>query len=78
MKIDKWAVSVQWGEGHHYFLAYFPTEGEAEEVAEAHATQLKARYKKGAKPHVAVWRLHSDRAFGFRCNPLSQHNSDLK
>ena len=61
MKIDKWAVSVQWGHGHHYFLKYFSNEPAAEIAAEKHLNDLKARYKKGAKPHVSVWRLHSDR-----------------
>lgn len=71
MKIDKWAVSVQWGEGHHYFIRYFADEKDAEQCAEGHMLQLRKQYRKGARPHVSVWRLHSDRVFA---GGLSDHN----
>lgn len=61
MKVDQYAVSVQHGEGHHYFLRYEPTQKEAEELAvcqiKGEIARRAARNNKGAKPKVHVWRL---------------------
>ena len=61
MKIRKYAVSVQWGAGHHYFLHFYATQEEAQVAAERHLQMLKQRQnKRGAKPHSMVWELVSD------------------
>jgi len=58
MKIDKYAVSVQWGEGFHYFLNYFATPEAATYAAKTHENYLKARQgKRGAKPKTYIWKL---------------------
>ena len=61
MKIKPYAVSVQWGEGFHYFLEYFDDRGQAEKAADLHLSGLlryRARKKrKGAKPRTLVWEL---------------------
>lgn len=56
MIVKSHAVSVQWGNGHHYFLTTeLTSEEEATEMAVKHAARLKLNYKKGAKPAVHVW-----------------------
>jgi hypothetical protein len=53
----RFAISVQYGSGYHYFRSYHdedPTklaEFEQELLNKAH----KARGNRGAKPHVMVW-----------------------
>jgi hypothetical protein len=56
VKADKFAVVVQWGAGHIYFISFHGTEGKAQLAANAHAVVLsKRRKKRGAKPEVMVW-----------------------
>jgi hypothetical protein len=57
----EFAVSVVWGQSFHYFLGYYATEAEARSAAEFHQRSLdkKKRAKRGAKPHVLVWRIFS-------------------
>lgn len=53
MKIDKYAISIQYGEGFHHFETYRGTKEEALNYAES----WKRRTKKGAKPKVHIWYL---------------------
>ncbi len=53
MKVSRYAVSIQYGEGFHHFDSYFPTK----EAATAHAVAWKRKAKKGAKPKVHLWYL---------------------
>lgn len=63
MKVDQFAVSVQWGGGFHYFQKYCPTYAEAQELANRLSVALdsdrKRKKHKGAEPLVHVWRLES-------------------
>lgn len=53
MPIDRYAVSVQWGSGHHYFEKYFPTK----ELALAYAQKWTHKPVKRLKPAVHLWYL---------------------
>ncbi len=53
MKVQRYAVSVQWGGGFHYFVKYFDSAPEAREFAKAWGTKKK----KGAKPKTHIWYL---------------------
>ena len=61
MKAAKYAFSVQWGSGHHYFLR---TDDDIEKVshwATSQAEMLRRRQgKRGAKPTVHVWKKLSE------------------
>jgi hypothetical protein len=53
MKVSRYAVSVQWGAGHHYFEKYFNTKPEAT----AYAENWKHKIVKRLKPTVHLWYL---------------------
>lgn len=53
MKVSRYAVSVQWGVGHHYFEKYFDTK----ETAFAYAQTWKHKIVKSLKPTVHIWYL---------------------
>ena len=53
MKVDRYALSVQYGEGFHHFGKYYPTKAEALTAAE----KWKRKPAKGAKPTVHIWYL---------------------
>ncbi len=57
MKVKSFAVSVQWGEGHHYFVRTdLESELAARDDATARAKQLaKQKHKHNLKPSVYVW-----------------------
>ena len=60
MKALEFAVVVQWGGGHIYFLSFHET-GEEAQLA-ANRTEIRennkhnSRRRRGAKPSVMVWR----------------------
>lgn len=54
MKADRYAVSVQWGGGFHYFIKYFPVKEMAVHFAQEWIRTEKPR-KRGAKPIIHVW-----------------------
>lgn len=61
MKPDRFAVSVIWGEGPHYFLRYFSTYAKAQSAANTELNALMhRRVKRGAKPTVMVWEKRSE------------------
>ena len=53
MKVSRYAVSVQWGGGFHYFVKYFDAKEEALNFAKAWRTKKK----KGARPKAHIWYL---------------------
>lgn len=59
MKVDNFAVSVQWGSGHHYFLnTEYQSDDEAYAAGNKAAKELKksrARKNNRLKPTVYVW-----------------------
>lgn len=58
LKAGKFAVSVQWGHGHHYFLSYPDSIHAAMGSRLAVQTRLNEEWEargRGAKPHVHVW-----------------------
>lgn len=71
MKPSDYAISVQWGGGHHYFTTFTETEGEALSRAEALAKNLIAQRarkpgpRKGTVPVVYVWALASVHKGGY-------------
>lgn len=59
MKVKKYAISVQYGQGMHYFATYEDDYEEAIEIA----NRIQAnRYKKGkgAKPRTMIWELKDE------------------
>lgn len=58
MKAKEFAVVVQWGAGHIYFLSFYSVLEHAQKAADMHAKLLTGRThsKRGAKPAVMVWR----------------------
>ena len=64
MKIDKFAVSIQWGSGYHYFMGYYSDEAQAQSAADEAVEGIKkdrAKKKgsKGATPHGFIWEMKS-------------------
>ena len=59
MKALKYAVSIQWGEGFHYFSYYSNSIEEASRVAHETSVRLKSQQanKRGAKPKVFLWEM---------------------
>lgn len=59
MKVKEFAVSVQWGNGHHHFLKTdYESEDAAYHAGDEHAKRLarqRKSNKRGAKPTVYVW-----------------------
>lgn len=66
MKVKAFAVSVQYGQGYHYFVRYdLNSLPEAVEFAVGTLKRLIAfnnRRRKKAKPVVHVWELKNSRA----------------
>lgn len=61
MKAKEFAVSVQYGGGHHFFIAYYDTYEEAANEAARAQTSRTAEYETrrkrgGPPPTVRVWR----------------------
>ena len=61
MKTAKFAVSVQWGNGHHYFIdSGLEEEGAARDLAAQHRRLVeataKSRTHRGFKPQVFLWK----------------------
>lgn len=61
MTLGRYAVSVMWGKGRHYFLAAdYENEVQALDAAFNHEQKLMAAYKKrrhkGAEPRCYVWK----------------------
>lgn len=57
MKPKGYAISVQWGSGHHYFVRT-DCKDPAEAIADAKARQgvlAKKRHKHNLRPTVYVW-----------------------
>jgi len=59
VKIATYAVSVQWGNGHHYFLKF--TDDEAEAIAMTRGIQERQQRThktagRGAKPRTHLWK----------------------
>lgn len=63
MKPARFAVSVQYGAGYHYFLNYRETYEEAEHMRKTHQARLDLEFKsrpgprKGAKGIAYVWEM---------------------
>lgn len=75
MKAKKFAVAVQWGAGHAYFLSYYDSEVIAMKVAEEIAKDLikkrnaKPTKKRGTTPTVYVWLMTAAFDGGFQPLP---------
>jgi len=58
MDVKVFAVSVQYGKGHHYFVRTdIVLYHDALTFARAEIRKLEKRYKRGAKPTVYIWQL---------------------
>ena len=59
MKVNNFAISVQWGEGPHYFHSYAESEIRAIMMTHEICADMKKRYPmlKGAKPKIMIWQL---------------------
>ena len=58
MKVDKFAVSVQYGRGHHFWLRTDYLDVNKASSAAAVKRQRRMRlWKRGFKPTVYVWEL---------------------
>jgi len=56
MLVSKFAVSVQYGQGYHYFLRTdLDTEVQAQDIFKGAAARLLPHKKPGAKPAVHLW-----------------------
>jgi hypothetical protein len=56
MKVKRFAVSVQYGQGYHYFVKYdFETLPDAVKHAARVQKGFRAIPRKGAKPKVHIW-----------------------
>jgi len=58
MKIRKYAISIQYGGGMHYFSTYYDALQEALNSADAIRGRLEAEHTargRGAKPYIYVW-----------------------
>ncbi len=62
MIVGAYAVSIQYGRGMHYFVAYAASEREARIKADQHLARCKGQWKKGAKPRVFVWQQLAEMA----------------
>jgi hypothetical protein len=66
MKPKEFAVVMQWGGGHIYFMSFFDSEEKAHLYANSRELgcynewRTRPARKRGAKPHVSVWRKLSD------------------
>ena len=56
MKVSRYACSVQWGGGFHYFDHYFDSKEEALTYAKAWVGRRPKKHP-GAKPSVHIWYL---------------------
>lgn len=57
MKTKEYAISIQWGGGIHYFVAYASTLIQAGKIALSRSDMLDQRgQKRGAKPTVHIWK----------------------
>ena len=57
MKVAEYAVSIQYGEGHHFFVRTDLTSlAGAEDIAQQHVKRLSP-HKKGAIPTVHIYKL---------------------
>lgn len=60
MKVKKFAVSVQWGQGFHHFLrADYETQLQAELHASQYIERHEYKHKKGNIPTVHLWRHYA-------------------
>ena len=51
-------ISVQWGQGYHYFFGgEYTKKDSAILAAKKEANRLRLKYKKGVKPTVKIWEL---------------------
>lgn len=59
MKIERYAVSVQWGGGYHYFVSYHEdlkgASASAIIVQTKEDRNFAKRKNKGAKPQTHIW-----------------------
>lgn len=60
MKVSKFAVSVQWGNGRHYFARTDLTSKERALKAFDAAEAQHAKVKRGFKPKVYLWEKVED------------------
>ena len=58
MKTSAFAVSVQWGNGHHYFIrSDLATEEEARPIFDEHNRIAQGtKRKRGFKPQAFLWK----------------------